>query len=204
MKKTIIFGLLAVMFSCSTTSEKGPLSKYEKSIERYRNKIHSEHLSDEGPFRTEEERGKFIGFKYFKTSETFQIEADLTPFEEMDTIIMKTSAGKDRAYLKFGTLNFDLSEQNHNLILFKSVGKNVHYFLPFTDETSGNLSYGGGRYLDIETNEVKPKMVIDFNKAYNPYCAYVDGYSCPIPPKENHVSVKIEAGVMYQKSVFKN
>ncbi len=206
MVKKIIFSLFAVcILSCSSTKDRGPLTKYERSIEKYRNNIHSEHLADESPFKTEEERAKFIGFKYFKTDEKYNIQANLEPFNVVDTIIMKTSSGKDRPFLKYGKITFGLNGNNHQLTLFKSVGDNAHFFLPFTDETSGDLSYGGGRYLDLDANHKLTNtntLQIDFNKAYNPYCAYVDGYSCPIPPSENHVKTKLKAGVLYQKSVF--
>jgi uncharacterized protein len=71
-----------------------------------------------------------------------------------------------------------------------------HLFLPFTDETSGAGSYEGGRYIDLSFEDIRnKKIVIDFNKAYNPYCAYVSGkYNCPIPPAENTLPVRVEAG----------
>lgn len=203
IKKISISLITLFIASCSSTRDQGSLTKYERSIEKYRNHIHSEHLTDEGPFKTEEQRSSFIGFKYFKTDEQYKVQASLQPFNEVDTIIMKTSSGKDRPYLRYAEINFNLKSKDHTLILFKSAGDNAHYFLPFTDETSGELSYGGGRYLDLDAKKDIPNTLeIDFNKAYNPYCAYVDGYSCPIPPSENHVNTAIEAGVQYQKSVF--
>jgi uncharacterized protein (DUF1684 family) len=70
-----------------------------------------------------------------------------------------------------------------------------YLFVPFKDLSSGKETYGGGRYLDFETTAIKEDLVIlDFNKAYNPYCAFSSGFSCPIPPKENHLNVRVEAG----------
>ena len=69
-----------------------------------------------------------------------------------------------------------------------------HLFLPFTDLTSGVESYGGGRYIDLEATD-KDTMIVDFNQAYNPYCAYNEKYSCPIVPEENDLKVEIKAGV---------
>ncbi len=72
-----------------------------------------------------------------------------------------------------------------------------YLFLPFTDLTSGEESYGGGRYIDLETTDIfNNKVIIDFNKAYNPYCAYASGYNCPIPPRENDLPVAVKAGEM--------
>ncbi|MEI9956742.1 MAG: DUF1684 domain-containing protein [Ferruginibacter sp.] len=81
----------------------------------------------------------------------------------------------------------------------KSLTKNDQYkdylFIPFTDATSGDESYGSGRYIDILTTDIKNNTVtIDFNKAYNPYCAYTTGYNCPIPPRENYLIVAVKAG----------
>jgi len=80
-----------------------------------------------------------------------------------------------------------------------------HLFLPFTDLTSGEESYGGGRYIDLKVPADKTKIVIDFNKSYQPYCAYTDGYSCPIPPTENFIDYRIEAGIQHLdiKDVYK-
>ena len=70
-----------------------------------------------------------------------------------------------------------------------------YLFLPFKDPTNGKASYGGGRYLDLKTGDLKSgTAIIDFNKAYNPWCAYADGFSCPIPPAANHLAVEIHAG----------
>ena len=74
-------------------------------------------------------------------------------------------------------------------------GMKDHLFVPFKDWTNGEESYGGGRYIDLKTGDITDgKITIDFNKCYNPWCAYSDGYNCPIPPVENHFELKIEAG----------
>jgi len=70
-------------------------------------------------------------------------------------------------------------------------------FIPFIDETSGNETYGAGRYMDIRIGDLEDNPVIDFNTCYNPYCAYNNRYSCPVPPSENHLTVPIHAGVKY-------
>ena len=77
-------------------------------------------------------------------------------------------------------------------------------FLPFKDKTNANGSYGGGRYIDIKISDIENgKVILDFNKAYNPWCAYSDGYSCPIPPKENHLKIAVTAGEKeYGKSKY--
>ncbi len=85
------------------------------------------------------------------------------------------------------------------MILFQNQENVTDFFLPFGDLTNGDSSYGTGRYLNVKVSENK-LIELDFNKAYNPYCAYNDNFSCPIPPKENRLNVKIEAG---EKTFFK-
>ncbi len=81
-----------------------------------------------------------------------------------------------------------------NLDLLKNKPEYRKLFVPFNDYTNGVSSYGGGRYLDIDI-PAGDKTIIDFNFAYNPYCAYHDRWSCPIPPSENNLDIEVEAGV---------
>jgi uncharacterized protein len=115
---------------------------------------------------------------------------------------MVTSGLKRPLYRVYAVLSFMLNGKPYTLNLYQSQSllENEQYknylFLPFTDETSGHGSYEGGRYIDFTFDDIKEgRLLIDFNKAYNPYCAYVSGkYNCPIPPIENNLPVKIEAG----------
>jgi len=105
---------------------------------------------------------------------------------------MATSTGKVRTYVRAGKLSFEIHKKQ-SLTLFRSTSDSNHYFLPFRDATSGVTTYGGGRYLDMAV-EAGGWVVLDFNYAYNPFCAYNDDYDCPIPPAENSLSIPIEAG----------
>jgi len=119
---------------------------------------------------------------------------------------MKTSTDRLPVYRKYGEVSFKIKNQEYKLNIYQNIElskkeefKN-YFFLPFTDLTSGETSYGGGRYIDLEIDPTQLKLndnfiTIDFNKAYNPYCAYAHRYSCPIPPSENFLNTKIEAGV---------
>jgi uncharacterized protein (DUF1684 family) len=106
--------------------------------------------------------------------------------------------------VKYGELAFSLNGKEFKLNIYQNLGLinkegyEDYLFLPFLDETNGIESYGGGRYVDARIPE-GATMIIDFNKAYNPYCAYNHKYSCPIPPKENHLDIKVLAGVRYVK-----
>lgn len=113
---------------------------------------------------------------------------------------MKTSTDRLPLYKKYGEVYFEIKGEKFKLNVYQNVefSKKKEYknylFLPFTDLTNGETTYGGGRYIDLEIPPGK-SIVIDFNKAYNPYCAYSHSYSCPIVPEENFLNIKIEAGV---------
>lgn len=115
--------------------------------------------------------------------------------------LINTHSGKQKPYKEYGTLTFTLFDTVHTLhiyqridVMTQQVVKN-ELFMPFTDETNYTETFGGGRYLDFkETDIVQNELELDFNKCYNPYCAFADGFSCPIPPKENFLPTAIKAG----------
>lgn len=134
----------------------------------------------------------------FRVSATFTRTPDAIPFD------MALSSGYTREYVMYGVAKFEIEGEVFTLPIYQ----NTYYrnnpeheygqslFLPFTDYTSGDGSYGGGRYIDMNLSDiVDNKLIIDFNKNYNPYCAYTTGYSCPIPPAYNDLTIRIEAGV---------
>ena len=106
-----------------------------------------------------------------------------------------TSKGTEQAYMKHGTFTFQLQGMTLRLAVYKSAEDPFarSLFIPFSDETSGAETYNAGRYLDLE-EQGGDDYQLDFNLAYNPYCAYNDQYTCPIPPRENKLPVKILAG----------
>lgn len=152
-----------------------------------------------------EDRKTFEGLEFFKYDSTYVVEALFTRAENETPFKMKTTTDRLPEYVKYGILDFFLKDEvfqlnvYQNLDLTKQDGYEDYLFLPFSDETNGIESYGGGRYLDIRIPEGNTVM-IDFNSAYNPYCAYNDKYSCPIVPRENYLKTRIEAGV----KAFKN
>lgn len=131
----------------------------------------------------------------FRVNATFKRVTHRRPFE------MPTYSGTKKTYVKYGEIKFRLNGKKQTLTVYRSLSLQTlpqykdYLFLPFKDKTSGNETYGGGRYIDLKTTEVKnSQFILDFNKAYNPYCAYSDGFNCPIPPKENHLGIAIQAG----------
>ena len=142
-------------------------------------------------------------FHFFPISNTYKADCFFEKITDTIGFTMPTSANTLKHYYKYGRLDFMITEKEFILYVYQSkdlmeTEKYKDYlFVPFTDATTGDESYGSGRYLeffkqDIENNKVE----LDFNKAYNPYCAYAAGYKCPIPPKENRLTIAIKAGEM--------
>ena len=139
----------------------------------------------------------FIGLQYYPISDEYFVFADFTPFETTDTIALPTSkAGDFRKMIRYGKLNFQIAESKSLvLIAYKELeNKQDQLFVPFKDKTSGFTTYQAGRYLEISEPDEQQMCIIDFNRAYNPYCAYNAEYSCPLIPSENILPVFIKAG----------
>ena len=105
---------------------------------------------------------------------------------------MPTTTGEVRAYRRSGKVSFEVDGEPATLTLYTTPHGNG-WFVPFRDATSGTETYGAGRYLDLERTG-DGSVMLDFNLAYNPYCAYDQRYSCPLPPVENWLQVPIRAG----------
>jgi uncharacterized protein (DUF1684 family) len=171
---------------------------YKEELAAYREKYINGLIAEERRPITAEDK-PYI--RYYDADEQYKIVAAFIKTEKAQPIDLPTSAGKIKKYLEYGTLEFILHSQPCTLKIYQSVAlmekseyKN-YLFLPFTDATSGDETYINGRYLEFSTNDIKDgKLVIDFNKAYNPYCAYSDGFNCPKPPEANDLKAKIEAG----------
>lgn len=162
-------------------------------------KEHKEHLSDTAyGYLNLEEIEHFEGLDYFPFDESFQIKAKFTK-KKGRSFEMPTSTDRKPWYRRYGYLDFEVNgvqcrlEVYQNLALKQSKEHKHHLFLPMRDKTSAKTSYGGGRFLDL-TIPKDEFLIIDFNLLYNPYCAYSDRYSCPIPPAVNTLNVAILAG----------
>jgi hypothetical protein len=139
-----------------------------------------------------EQRDRFDGLSYFPENAALRFELAVQPLAEPEKIEMQTSTGDVQAYLRFGTITFEVGGEAVELTLYIPPGGHG-YFLPFADATSGQETYGAGRYLDPEPLP-GGKLLVDFNLAYNPYCAYNTLWACPVPPQENRLRVPIRAG----------
>lgn len=143
---------------------------------------------------------QFKSLDFFKYDSIYRVEARLKRTPNSQWFKMKTTTDEESDERIFGVLSFQLKGKNHQLNVYqgkelmKTEGFEDYLFLPFLDDTNGETSYAGGRYVDLSIPE-SDTIIIDFNEAYNPYCAYNEKYSCPIVPRENYVPVKIEAGL---------
>ena len=151
-------------------------------------------------------------FDFFPIDEQYRIIATFTPTKNGKWFSMKTSGSSDKIFRTYGKINFMIEGRPLELKIYQSQSLMVsdehrdHLFLPFTDQTSGISTYESGRYIDLNIPDIqKNHVVIDFNKAYNPYCVYTTGYNCPIPPAENFLDIPIRAGEKnFRKSVSAN
>ncbi len=140
--------------------------------------------------------------QFFPIDENARIKAHFAPVKNAQWFTLPTSGGRTKMYRQYGRLNFLYGGSTQVLYVYQSQAllqdpqHRDHLFLPFTDLTTGKESYETGRYIDLNITDIKgSEITVDFNKSYNPYCAYVSGiYSCPIPPKENRLKVAIRAG----------
>ena len=151
--------------------------------------------SPESPFTSNAEN--FKGLQYYPPDIRYKITSDLKPVKNKKTVVLSTNDGKEQRYIEYAYAEFDLDGYHHKLLILEITDEGPfrgNLFLAFGDETSAVETYGAGRYLDVSKVTGSNSITLDFNKAYNPYCAYIDTYSCPIPPAENLLKVPINAG----------
>lgn len=139
-----------------------------------------------------DQRQNFTGLKYYPENPALRFTLSIVPSADQERVTMITNTGSVREYVKYGQFSFEVNGEVATLHVYQDP-ENGYFFLPFVDATAPEETYGAGRYLDIEPIG-DGQFLIDFNYAYNPYCAYNDKWSCPIPPKENRLKVRIEAG----------
>jgi uncharacterized protein len=154
--------------------------------------------SQDSPIPHAERHTGFAGLSYYPPDPAYRVQAEVVPFANPEVVRIATSTGELRPQQRYAELRFQLGGQDLKLTAFADPGvQHTHeLFVPFRDATSGNETYGAGRYLEVEVDHGPDgeTATIDFNLAYNPYCAYSEFYSCPLPPQENTLPVPIPAG----------
>lgn len=160
------------------------------SLETFRAQKDDFFRSDYASPLTAKQRRDFDGLKYFPENQALRLEVQLEPISGEDRVEMQTSTGDVQVYHRRGRMRFQVEGEDAELTIFE--GPNG-FFLPFVDALAGQETYPAGRYLDPEPL-AGGRFRVDFNLAYNPYCAYNDHWSCPLTPLENRLRVPIRAG----------
>lgn len=166
----------------------------------FQRKINSEYANPKESPLTKADLKKFKSLDFYTIDTDFCVKADFVRTPNEKPFAMPTTTSRMPMYVKYGELHFTLKGKKCKLDVFQDMTLSKiaeykdHLFLPFTDLTSGDGSYGGGRYIDLTVPEGKT-IIVDFNTAYNPYCVYNHTYSCPIPPEQNDLQVAVKAGV---------
>lgn len=194
---------LLLLLSFISTNLATAQTNFKDAIKNHRIEYKQAFLVEEGSPLDSTEIKKL---RFFRPKKDYQVEASFTLLKDRKPFEMPTYNGELQPYVAYGKLNFVLGRDSLELTIYRNLRLirlpmfRDYLFLPFKDLTNAKSTYGGGRYLDFRIGDIQNgKLLIDFNKAYNPYCAFSDGYTCPIPPFENHLLVKVKAG----EKVFK-
>ncbi|GAB3571984.1 DUF1684 domain-containing protein [Spirosoma luteolum] len=191
---------IALFLACfAVLTAQAQSSTYADTIARHRETYRAEFLkSPGGPLHTADDLSYL---RFYAPDARYRVVGTVTRIDRAEPFDMPTYSGTTKPHVAYAVVDFVLNGKPQQLTLYRSLNlmKVPEYrdylFLPFKDATSGETTYGGGRYMDLRLGDIRQgTVVLDFNKAYNPYCAFADGYACPIPPKANHLSVAIEAG----------
>lgn len=192
----IVFSLF---YACKTS-----LVKTQTAYE-FQAKMNTDYNDPDHSPLTKENLKSFTALDFFPINDNYIVNAKFTRAKDVKSFKMKTTTDRLPVYELYGKINFSIDGTDCNLNIYQSHRSRDsekykdYLFLPFYDDTNGDTSYGGGRYIDLKIPS-GDTIIIDFNQAYNPYCAYNSGYSCPITPKVNTLALEIKAGVMkYEK-----
>ncbi|HEY9489224.1 MAG TPA: DUF1684 domain-containing protein [Chryseosolibacter sp.] len=197
-KNIIVIAAIAVLAITLFYSFQGSQDEtaYNEEIEKEReDKDRLMRTSSESPFANQKD--KYEGLKYYPPDIRYRIIADLQPIQEKKMVILTTNDGKEQRYIEYAHAQFKLDGVVNKLLILEVADMGPtrgKLFLAFGDETSAVDTYGAGRYLDVTKTPGSSTIKLDFNLAYNPYCAYNDSFTCPLPPRENILSIPIKAG----------
>ncbi len=168
---------------------------YEKNLAQQRKEKDSffkHHPHSPIPF---DKRDRFKGLNYYPIDSSMIFTAELQEHEKKEIITIGDNKGQDQKYLRWGAFQFEINGDMVTLQAYKREKSEESLWLPFKDQTNGKETYGAGRYIDLSgINEMEGKWIVDFNQAYNPFCAYSENYVCPFIPPENWLNIEIKAG----------
>ena len=195
-----LLGLVFILIILSCDSGKQPLTG-ETDWQREMNAMFKD--ASRSPL-TDSDRKSFTGLPFFELDSSYVVRAYLERTPDSEFFKMKTTTDEVNMERVYGIVSFDLKGKSHRLEIYpgaealNSIDNKDYLFLPFLDDTNAETTYGGGRYIDLRIPE-GDTITIDFNKAYSPYCAYNEAYSCPIVPRKNYIEAAVNAGVKIEK-----
>lgn len=190
--------IIVLLYSSLTFSQ-----HFRKETEAFQSELNEFYLNPGTTPLKEEELKGFPGIHFFPFNENFVVRAQIEYLEKQPAFKMASSGKKQQEYKRFAILHFELYGEKYrlevyqNILLSKRKEYKNSYFLPFLDDTNGKTTSEQGRYIDLIIPEKAKEVVLNFNLAYHPYCAYTHGYSCPITPFVNLITRPVEAGVKY-------
>ncbi|MDY0780265.1 DUF1684 domain-containing protein [Tenacibaculum sp. IB213877] len=197
MKQLLTLLIFSVLVSCNSQNKRAPLGKSE-----FQRKLNADFKDASKSPLTKKGLKNFKGLDFFPINDTFKVQAKLTKTPDAPLFKFPTTTDRIATYKKYGIVNFTINGQDFQLDIYQDEKPKPEYkdylFLPFLDKTNGKTSYSGGRFVEVFTSDENKDgtITIDFNKAYNPYCAYSNRYSCPITPRNNYLDIEVNAGVM--------
>ncbi len=196
MKIASCYLLIALLFISCTNGQKD--TDYTAAIKNYQYEMNVRFADKETSILKAEDFKGFSSLDFFPIDSNYRVKAKFTRTPDETPRIFPTSSGSRYYMLKYGEALFELQGKSITLDVFQTedlkTDRPNYLFIPFTDLTSGNETYGGGRYVDADLPN-NDQLIIDFNKTYNPYCAYNDDYSCVLPPRSNRIPIEIKVGI---------
>ena len=197
-KSLFILSVSMLFFSCNSQDKRALMG-----VTAYQQDLNASYKdATKSPLKKKDLKN-FNGLDFFPVDSSFIVKANMVKITNAKTFEMATTTDRKPLYKEYGLLTFSLKGKEHQLTIYQSMDdlKEEKYkdylFLPFTDNTSADESYGGGRYMDVMTTDENEDgtILLNFNNTYNPYCAYNPKFSCPLTPRKNHLDLKVTAGI---------
>jgi uncharacterized protein (DUF1684 family) len=204
MMKYMLLLMIAGFISCAGLKEQ---KQFNASIEAYQKSYMEGFLTNP---RSPLGESDLDSLDFYPPDVTWKVSCTCIEEKGAQPFDMPTYSGVTRRYILYAVANCRRGRQTFSVSLYQNIHPPVNpiyknqLFLPFKDETNGENTYGGGRYINLQVTDTKNgSLMIDFNRSYNPWCAYSDGFNCPIPPKENHLKFEVAAGEKLFRGAYK-
>lgn len=190
----LVYAVLFILLFLPLNSQ---VLSYKEEIKQYRSKNWAGLFADP---RTTVKPGDSVYLRYYPVKEANKVFCEVELLQDQPPVQMPTYSGQEKTFRRYAVLHFQWKGKKVSLSAYKNLQLlsplyQNHLFVPVKDITTGKKTYAGGRYLDIKATGIQNgRLLLDLNRVYNPWCAYSDGYNCPIPPAENHLNIALKAG----------